>query len=339
MGKKGVVELQFNWIFVIIAGALILTFFGSLVLKQKAIHDEQVAATAISNINNLLIYSSASPGLASIVELPNVEIQADCNNFRAGKGIYQKKGIAFSPAVIKGASLMYFAEDWEMPYKVATFSYLADDNSRFIIVYDPADRRAMSLANELFAGLPDQAHKDLVEISSLNSILDESNRFVRLVYIGAADPPEMPMGLAKSKGVSAINVLQDAKDQEIGTLKFYIRQGDGFSSEGDSYYLGMPMLTGAVFEEGLTDYKCIVANAMKSLNSVSLFYKEFVESDPIIQEIRLAGCNSDFSALSALISLSNKTLTPANAKNIRARASELNSNNLNLLREGCQSIY
>ena len=39
--RKGVVEVQFNWVFIIIIGAVILAFFVSMSMKQKGISEEK----------------------------------------------------------------------------------------------------------------------------------------------------------------------------------------------------------------------------------------------------------------------------------------------------------
>ena len=39
--KRGAVEVQFNWIFILIIGAVILLFFGVIIAKQRSAADSQ----------------------------------------------------------------------------------------------------------------------------------------------------------------------------------------------------------------------------------------------------------------------------------------------------------
>ena len=45
MNKKGIIEIQFNWIFVLVVGAIILVFFFGFVQKQKSFAEEKNAGS------------------------------------------------------------------------------------------------------------------------------------------------------------------------------------------------------------------------------------------------------------------------------------------------------
>jgi len=60
VGKRGI-EMQFHWIFILIAGAIILAFFFSLVAKQKSLSEEKLS---ISSFKELAIVLGLGGGMA-----------------------------------------------------------------------------------------------------------------------------------------------------------------------------------------------------------------------------------------------------------------------------------
>ena len=53
MMKKGQVSFQLNWVFVIIIGVIILTFFISVVSKQKEVSDNKISASVAKSFETL----------------------------------------------------------------------------------------------------------------------------------------------------------------------------------------------------------------------------------------------------------------------------------------------
>ena len=45
--KKAQIQVTFNWVYILIAGAVILLFFIGIVVKQKAVSEENLATDVV----------------------------------------------------------------------------------------------------------------------------------------------------------------------------------------------------------------------------------------------------------------------------------------------------
>ena len=52
--KKGVIEVQFNWVFIIIIGAVIIAFFVNMSMKQKGVSEEKLSVTIAEHMKTIL---------------------------------------------------------------------------------------------------------------------------------------------------------------------------------------------------------------------------------------------------------------------------------------------
>ena len=135
MKKRGVIELQFNWIFILIAGAIIFVFFISIVNKQREFSEIKSSGTIITNLESILTGAQISTNTVNIVDMPKVDIGFECNRFFIGPVPKQTKGnVIFSPNLLKGSQIITWALDWNIPYRVTNFLYITDPELRYIIV-------------------------------------------------------------------------------------------------------------------------------------------------------------------------------------------------------------
>ena len=67
--KKGGVEVQFNWVFVFVAGTLILAFFVGFVMSQKQVADKKLASRILRDTNTILTQSKLTAGKSDYVPL------------------------------------------------------------------------------------------------------------------------------------------------------------------------------------------------------------------------------------------------------------------------------
>jgi hypothetical protein len=77
MNKKGF-ELQFHWIFVLIAGALILSFFFMVANKQKNLSQDRLQLTLATEIENIFTGAIISRGTAQKMPTPPQGITFEC---------------------------------------------------------------------------------------------------------------------------------------------------------------------------------------------------------------------------------------------------------------------
>ncbi|MBA3064130.1 hypothetical protein FP803_01700, partial [Candidatus Woesearchaeota archaeon] len=246
--KKGVISIQFNWVFILIAGVLILLFFGSLVFKGREASDTSIAGTILTNMQTILTGAEVSVRTINQIKIPNKEIKFNCDKIFVGDidDDITKNKIIFAPEVIKGRTLLTWALDWNAPYHVTNFLYLTTPDIKYIFIEPLNDEE-----EELFNMLPDGINKKKEE--DISNIKDTGNNF-KLVFFDVSDPNVPPnLGSVPDKRVSAISINSDSNE-----IEFYSKRGNEFKSTGTADYLGNPLVLGAMFSGSRDDYVCNV---------------------------------------------------------------------------------
>ena len=120
--SKKAVELQFHWMFVLIAGALILTFFITIAQRQYTFSQQKAALQTLNSFETTFTTALQSPNTANPIEI-NTEM-----NFRCEKscdcaysiGDQSKRfddKIIFAPDKLAAEETAYlWTQSFEIPY-------------------------------------------------------------------------------------------------------------------------------------------------------------------------------------------------------------------------------
>jgi len=319
--KKGVISIQFNWVFILIAGVLILLFFGSLVLKGREASDTSVAGTILTNMQTILTGAEVSVRTINQIKIPDKEIKFSCDKIFVGNidDDITKNKIIFAPEVIKGRTLLTWALDWNAPYHVTNFLYLTTPDIKYIFIGNLNDE-----AEELFNLLPDEINKKREDMSN---IMDTGNNF-KLVFFDVPSP-DVPPNLKSipDKRVTAINVNSDSNE-----IEFYSKRGNEFKSTGTADYLGNPLVLGAMFSGSREDYECNVKKAFNKLKIVSMVYEERTNT--------LKGLYSGTGCMSYYITAPFSMNYPAESiDEIKSNIDSIKTSNQYLQSSSCPTIY
>lgn len=299
--KKGAIEVQFNWIFILIIGAIILLFFFSIVKTQRTISDTKISATVRRDIRAILTGASVSTGTASLVEIPKTQIDYDCEGYSIQKTSYVKPQVSFSPDSINDIQLMLWALDWNIGYRVTNFLYITPHNIRYVLVYKEGigeeEKRQLKFVDIINETLPSKyiyeekdrktlMNKEKAKLVSNqlkdmedNDFIDKNNYKVKFVFFNQ-DPTSTyisALNEMQDKDVTAINVIPDNTKcvnnlDCFGTIEYYKKNNNLFVSTGEtSYYIKLPSLIGAIFSE-FENYNCNMENAFKRLKLVTDVY-------------------------------------------------------------------
>ena len=133
--KKGVIEVQFNWIFTLIVGALILALFSSIIIKQKSSSENTISATLLTNLETILVGAKISTGTINVIDMPKTNIEFSCNQYSQGNAQKQiRDKVIFSPNLLKGKQLITWALEWKVPFKITNFLYVTSPEVRYILI-------------------------------------------------------------------------------------------------------------------------------------------------------------------------------------------------------------
>ena len=329
--KKGVVETQFNWIFILIIGAVVLILFIGISARQKNISDTSIEISIINSLDAVFSGLETSPGTVSLISIPQTKIEFGCNAYSLGKTSKQINAMSiFAPSFFEGDKLTSMTLDFELPYRITTFIYLVSPETRYIFIGNS------HFARKIFETVPEEIETD--GYTNINAISNENDDRVRLIFFD--QEPDLPESLV-GKPLTALRVNGD---EDSGSLEFFELVNGAFESKGTSNYIKKAALFGAIFSDDASNYDCSMENAFKKLNIVSSFYKEKIKRTIDYYEIAGDSCRQFYETEITQISddldvLSSYDFTPQNVPAIIAAASEIEKKNMDASKLSCALIY
>ncbi len=261
--KKGVVEAQLTWVFILIVGTIILLFFIGIAQKQRQIAEMKSSANILQQLDGILTGAEVSSGTSFLIKIPKVEIELDCNSFSIG-GLTKslKTRIVFSPDLISGRQLIIYNLDWSVPYRVSNFLYLSSPEVRYVLVGG---------AEELNESLPEFMNKEIV--SSIDNLTDKNNYKVKFVFFDYTPSGTEGITNLKTKDVTAISIDTAKGLDAYGTIEFYQVEDGQWSIGTETDYLKKESVVGAIFAENIDQYECAMKKASKKLKIVTSIHK------------------------------------------------------------------
>jgi len=323
MNKKADVEIQFNWIFVLIAGAVILAFFVSIVNNQKDISEQKIAYTSLTNLETIFIGAESTAGTMHDIEIPNIDIKFECDKYYIGETKKDTKDmVIFAPNIIKGKAMQALTLDFSLPFRLTNMVYLTHSNIRYIFVYDDGNKK---LFDEVNSTLPDNFARETVTSLPTNN---KNNYKVKIVLFNR-DKNEFTGFSNLGNDVKIIEVTDDNK------INFYNSSTDNIANI--SYYFETSSLIGAIFAEDFDTYNCVMNKALKKAGIVYQIYQKRVES--FIEYYGSGSCYIQYD--SAKVTLGSMADSPSLTKvnNLIGNAQTLSEYNQNLIYQSCPTIY
>ena len=135
MRNKKAFEIQFNWIFVLVAGAAIMLFFTAVIVKQKSLSEASSQSIVLKSIEAIVTSAGVSTDTTSIIGIPDSDIEAGCGRIALGKASRQYQSlILFSPNKITGDKLVMQTLAFSIPYRATNLLYMTSPKVRYIII-------------------------------------------------------------------------------------------------------------------------------------------------------------------------------------------------------------
>jgi len=289
-GKKAF-ELQFHWIFVLIAGALILAFFFSVAQKQRQYSQEKLQLTLATDIENIFTGAIASRGTAQTLPVPPQGIAFECSEgcsceFRIEKAPRQFGDKAmFAPEILKDQEIVVWSLELKMPYRVINFLYLTNPNIKYYFVHQE-EGFSQSLLKQLTKNMPSLLQYENITVTELTSLKAEDYQHTKFVFLNVEPSVSLDESLEK-KSFSGIKVDQNG-------IAFYEKDDNKFSRIKYLSYVGLPSIYAAMFAQDHVMYECGLRTAFRKLAYVSLLYAE--RAAELQQKSFEAGRDCDYGA-------------------------------------------
>lgn len=265
MDKKAF-EIQFNWMFVLVAGAAILLFFTMIVVKQKSVSETSTKATVLKGVEALISGASATIDTTKQESIPDSYIEIGCGRVSVGGVSRQYQSLVlFAPESIKGNKLIWQTMALSMPYRASNLLYMTTPHIRYILI------GSNNLAKEVNKSLPPSLKKEFYESMPI-TIRNQNNHKVKFIVFGNINLDSIDLSNLQNMQASDVTAIKINGDIEKGFIQFYEKSDDAWTMLGTSAYAGKSSLVGAVYADTLEAYQCNMKNAFSRSKLVSEIY-------------------------------------------------------------------
>jgi len=281
--KKAQVSVHIHWIFILIAGAIILTFFVTIVVKQKDISEQKIAGKAIDSFEQIITATGVTEDTFNKIDIPKIKFEFICNQdyseysiLKTGLNRNLETEIVFSPDIVQGNSVFIWSLTWNFPFAVDNFVMITSPEVRYIILYD--DEKDLE-AQYIFDDIPDPINKEQpIPIDKLNQLKDKGNYKIKLIFVTEQEilDTALPKWMEK-EDISAVRIAGSY-------INFYEKQGLKLYTKRERDYFDInepfpqdekdPMLYAAIFAENPEMYSCAMKKAYNRLSLTAKVHKQ-----------------------------------------------------------------
>ena len=333
---KRAFEIQFNWIFVLIAGTIILLVIVLFISSQRGISESAIKGETLNNLNFIISGLGASTvDTTKIIEdFPNLDVGISCDRISIGSVQKQFENlILFAPGMVKGDKKLAQSLNFNIPYRSINLIYLTSAKLKYILI---GDTELAKLVNKT---LPNEMNKDFY--SSIPLIKNPNTYKVRFIVFGSMVAfPKSLEGMANSD-VTALRV--DGTDKS-GTVVYYQKLGSSWDAKGSLGYLGRAGLIGAIYSDSKENYECNMANVFARMRLVTKVYlertKEILSRSPFLAED--SKCSGFYASAAARLNKLFDAYSKYRAENIEIISDQselLESDNKDAQLSSCNRIY
>ena len=267
MRNKKAFEIQFNWIFVLIAGAAILIFFASIIVKQKNLNQSSINIEMLKQMENIISGASVSTDTVVPLDIPNFEIKISCNKVSIGSSSSQYQNlILFAPSPIKGSRLITQTLAFQEPYRSANLLFITSTQVKYILIGSDETFK------EINKTLPAELDKEAFDAYDSSKIRNTNNYKIKFVFFNANIPSSLPASLGDipDNDITAIKINGDIGK---GSIDFYRKNGKSLVLKENSAYLGESPIIAAIYAERPEFYRCNMNNVFSKNSLVAKVYK------------------------------------------------------------------
>lgn len=336
--QKGVIDVQFNWIFVMIAGFVMFLFIISIVFAQKRNADTQAGISAINQITALLKGKQQTANVYSEITLPRTNINFRCDasteyftfKIENSERTQLPTEIIFAPQDLTTNKIMVWSQAFDLGFPVSVFTYITTADS-IILIYNTS---SSPYASQIYNDLPSNVTKKIVE----DNIEIEKYKGYARVKIICFDDTECPPA-AKYDYIN-ITPAQGAELYEYGNVTFHKKSTTADKVTQTVPYITKSGLYGAIFSDNPEYYNCQMSRALKQFE----VKRSLVESRlALIQDALPDGdCRTTINvSLSFEINeMRNPYLNEGNITSLHKNIGYLDNSNTNLILDSCRpKIY
>src|SRR3989338_7250815 len=277
--KKGQVEVTINWVYVLVAGGIILLFFIGVIVKQKTASEEGLAIDVVRVMENIFVGAGVSEKTKNFIDTSGISeftLYFDCLE---GVGEYGLQGKSanvqnvidplFSSSTIHSPKLITWSVPYLLPFKVIDFLYVTAPNIKYYLYGQDDFIAELEKEGEEFG--------NIIVLDGQNSYMGidpQGNDQIRVVDIS---------GTLVKDGFAVPEKLLSLADEKVTAL---VLQGESalfFQKDAGRWHLlntlPIPIVSlggardaaklGAVFSTSPDTYQCNMGKAFLRLKNVA----------------------------------------------------------------------
>ncbi len=301
--KKGI-TIQLSWIYVLIAGAVILILFSRIIVFVQDAGAKTISDNIRDQLDDAFVKIRADRLFFQQLQTPKDFDLERCEfgkmYYQIGKSSLEATGI-YSPSEVKPSreQLLLWTLPWEVPYWVDNMLYLTSEEVLYVFIQDKQGYLDDILYDPTY-GLPANVSRVVIpntefeqylggDVHVFDEIIDELDFFYKVKFImfdAASDYGEItPEGAVRldltfpneimRKTDTAINVLpRKGGIDGVGQIQFFDVVGKEFTIGRKLPYLGRPLIFAAIFGQDAQQYECNLHYFMQRFRDVTLFTME-----------------------------------------------------------------
>lgn len=280
--KKAQISPVFKYIFVLVAGAIILIFFIKLALQTEKGGTEVIKAEVLHMLDASLQALSVSTYSSGVIPTPpwpqTVHIkfgtEANCGKFtiEGQKYFVPVERIVFGPSEMKAKQLQAWTMSWHFPFRITNFFFLMNSKSKYYLIHNGNEdfvRRISSYAPATSFEIEHfPKNFDVKPVDSAPASKPETLDMVKVNYFTTING--VLQGL-KGSSIKASASCEDEEEQSykcFGRVEFY----DGSQKTGDSTFIGRELMFGAILADTVEEYECQYGKALDELERMTDLY-------------------------------------------------------------------
>ena len=256
-------EESIHWVFVLIAGSVILLVFGTFIYKAKFSAEKEASVDLVNDLSLIFTGSEiSSKTVNKIDDMPDIPIEFDCDELTIGTTRlgYNSK-IVFAPKESKSNTMLVWSYDWKAPFFVTNFIYISNPDTKYYFVYDQLDAESKQMKEEFQELMPEFFKYDFLNRVQLIALKHPGFKNIRFIFLNYFDTSKHTLhNTFRGQSYSGIFLGKN------GELNYLVPKQDGFdakSNTADAYYLDTASMLGALFSQDKELYTCSMGRALK----------------------------------------------------------------------------
>ncbi|MBU1111423.1 MAG: hypothetical protein ABIG93_01810 [archaeon] len=369
--KKGQLTLTFNWIYVLIAGAVILLFFIGIIVKQKSISEEKLSYDISRTLESILTAAAVSEKTLNKIDtsgLKDYTIFFNCEVDGGGfKDVFSGYGIVgssatvetpiepiFAPEEIKTTEIIAWSLPYEYPFKVMDLLMITSSNTKYYVLGEDSAGFRKELENATSGSLNIEFFSNPTD--DYDTLKAGNNFHIRIIDLDGSSNEITHMGAVPED-------MEELDDAQVSAVSFtssrnavyYNKVGNHFEDAGKVEIISLQpnerdaAKYAVIFAGSKDDYECNMIKVLKRLEILGeiylLKYQELLEYYDPSSPTHNSNCwtliSSETSALDSFYFVAGSCAVGyENCEKGQLESLALNIKSLNDdLSEGCIGIY